>query len=38
MLSQFQDQVQSQARNMFSGMNFPGFPAGSQNKNDPDKP
>ena len=38
MLAQFQDQVHSQARTMFTGMNFPGFPAGSQNKNDPDKP
>ncbi|HEX9396789.1 MAG TPA: polyhydroxyalkanoate synthesis repressor PhaR [Burkholderiales bacterium] len=38
MLAQFQDQVQNQARTMFTGMNFPGFPAGSQNKNDPDKP
>jgi len=35
MFSQFQDQMQSQARNMFSGMNFPGFPQG---KKDPDKP
>jgi polyhydroxyalkanoate synthesis repressor PhaR len=38
MMAQFQDQVQNQARTMFTGMNFPGFPAGSQNKNDPDKP
>ena len=37
MFAQFQDQVQSQARNMFTGMNFPGFPAGSANKNDPEK-
>jgi hypothetical protein len=28
--------MQSQARNMFTGMSFPGFPA-SQQKNDPDK-
>ena len=38
MLSQFQDQVQSQARNMFSGMNFPGFPAGGPKKPDSEKP
>jgi polyhydroxyalkanoate synthesis repressor PhaR len=38
MFVQFQDQMQSQARNMFTGFTFPGFPAGSQNKNDPDKP
>jgi polyhydroxyalkanoate synthesis repressor PhaR len=38
MMAQFQDQVQNQARTMFTGMNLPGFPAGSQNKNDPDKP
>jgi polyhydroxyalkanoate synthesis repressor PhaR len=39
MFSQFQDQMQSQARNMFSGLSFPGFPAGSnQNKSDPEKP
>jgi hypothetical protein len=31
--------MQSQARNMFSGLSFPGFPAGSnQNKSDPEKP
>jgi polyhydroxyalkanoate synthesis repressor PhaR len=34
MFAQFQDQMQNQARNMFSGVTFPGFPAGSQNKND----
>jgi polyhydroxyalkanoate synthesis repressor PhaR len=39
MFSQFQDQMQSQARNMFSGLSFPGFPAGSnQTKSDPEKP
>jgi polyhydroxyalkanoate synthesis regulator protein len=38
MFSQFQDQMQNQARNLFSGVTFPGFPAGSQNKNDPEKP
>src|SRR3954464_5894741 len=34
--AQFQDQMQTQARGMFSGLSFPGFPAGSQ-KNDPEK-
>ena len=38
MFAQFQDQMQSQARNMFTGFTFPGFPAGSQDKNDPEKP
>src|SRR5687767_9235836 len=39
MFTQFQDQMQSQARNMFSGLSFPGFPSGSQNKsgNEPEK-
>jgi polyhydroxyalkanoate synthesis repressor PhaR len=37
MFAQFQDQMQSQARNMFTGFNFPGFPAGQQNKNDSEK-
>src|SRR4051794_21772845 len=37
MFAQFQDQMQNQARNMFTGFTFPGFPAGQQNKNDPDK-
>ena len=36
--AQFQEQMQSQARNMFTGVTFPGFPAGSQTKNDPEKP
>ena len=34
--AQFQEQMQSQARNMFTGLSFPGFPS-SQQKNDPDK-
>ena len=38
MFAQFQDQMQSLARNMSTGFTFPGFPAGSQNKNDPEKP
>src|SRR4030081_1324538 len=37
MFSQFQEQMQSQARNVFSGLSFPGFPAGPQTKNDPEK-
>src|SRR4051812_232167 len=37
MFGQFQEQMQSQARNMFTGFSFPGFPAGQQNKNDPEK-
>src|SRR3982751_5663621 len=36
MFSQFQDQMQNQARNMFSGLSFPGFP-GTQQKPDADK-
>ena len=36
MFAQFQEQMQSQARNMFSGLSFPGFPTG-QNKSDADK-
>jgi len=35
MFAQFQEQMQSQARNMFSGISFPGFP--TQQKSDPDK-
>ena len=38
--AQFQDQMQNQARSIFTGLSFPGFPAGSQSKsdkNDPDK-
>ena len=37
MFAQFQEQMQSQARNMFTGFTFPGFPAG-QKKDDSDKP
>jgi len=37
MFSQFQEQMQTQARSMFSGLTFPGFPAGQGNKNEPDK-
>jgi polyhydroxyalkanoate synthesis repressor PhaR len=36
MFAQFQEQMQSQARNMFSGLSFPGFP-NSQQKPDSDK-
>jgi len=39
MFAQFQDQMQNQARNMFTGFTFPGFtPPPQQNKNDPEKP
>ncbi len=34
----FQEQMQSQARNMFSGLSFPGFPSGSKDKTEPEKP
>jgi len=37
MFAQFQDQLQSQARNMFSGFSFPGFPQQQQPKSDADK-
>ena len=39
MFAQFQDQMSSQARSMFTGLSFPGFPSGSQNKSgsDPEK-
>lgn len=39
MFTQFQDQMQNQTRNMFTGFTFPGFPpqAPSQNKNETDK-
>src|SRR5438876_1156570 len=37
MFSQFQEQMQSQARNMFSGLSFPGFPPPSPHKNEPEK-
>jgi polyhydroxyalkanoate synthesis repressor PhaR len=32
MFQQFQDQMQNQARNMFTGLSFPGFPTGSKDK------
>ena len=35
MFAQFQEQMSSQARNMFTGITFPGFPP--QTKNDPEK-
>ncbi|HVJ23835.1 MAG TPA: polyhydroxyalkanoate synthesis repressor PhaR [Burkholderiales bacterium] len=34
--AQFQDQMQNQSRNMFSGLSFPGF--SQTGKSDPDKP
>ena len=34
MFAQFQEQMQSQARNMFTGIPFPGFPAGGKDKNE----
>ena len=37
MFAQFQEQMQTQARSMFSGLTFPGFPAGQGNKNESDK-
>jgi polyhydroxyalkanoate synthesis repressor PhaR len=39
MFAQFQEQMQSQARNMFSGLSFPGFPSGGKDKDksEPDK-
>jgi len=36
MFAQFQEQMQNQARNMFTGLSFPGFP-NPQQKPDPDK-
>jgi polyhydroxyalkanoate synthesis repressor PhaR len=40
MFVQFQDQMQNQARNMFTGFTLPGFPGqpGKPDKSDPDKP
>src|SRR3954462_10894431 len=38
MFAQYQDQMQNQARNMFTGFTFPGFTPPQQNKNDPEKP
>lgn len=35
--SQFQDQMQNQARSMFAGFSLPGFPAQPPGKPDPDK-
>jgi polyhydroxyalkanoate synthesis repressor PhaR len=35
MFAQFQEQMTSQARNMFTGLSFPGFP--QQSKNEPEK-
>src|SRR3954471_15217547 len=32
--AQFQEQMQSQARNMFSGISFPGFPSGGKDKSE----
>jgi len=32
MFAQFQEQMQGQARNMFTGFNFPGFPQGGSDK------
>jgi hypothetical protein len=29
--------MQNQARNMFSGLSFPGFPAGGKDKSDTEK-
>ena len=37
MFAQFQEQMQGQARNMFTGFQFPGFPAPQNNKNEPNK-
>jgi polyhydroxyalkanoate synthesis repressor PhaR len=37
MFTQFQDQMQNQARNMFTGFTFPGFPPGKQDKPDSEK-
>jgi polyhydroxyalkanoate synthesis repressor PhaR len=37
MFAQFQEQLQSQARNMFSGFSFPGLPQPQQPKSDAEK-
>ena len=37
MFQQFQEQMQSQARNMFSGLSFPGFPSGQKSDKGEDK-
>jgi polyhydroxyalkanoate synthesis repressor PhaR len=34
MFTQFQDQMRTQARNMFAGFPFPGFPANNEGKNE----
>ena len=34
--AQFQEQMQSQARNMFTGFQFPGFPQAQPSKSEPD--
>jgi polyhydroxyalkanoate synthesis regulator protein len=36
MFAQFQDQMQNQARNMFAGFSFPGFPGQPQGKPESD--
>ena len=37
MFAQFQEQMQSQARNMLAGFSLPGFPPAQQGKKEPDK-
>src|SRR3954463_969999 len=37
MFTQFQDQMQNQARNMFTGFTFPGFPPGQKSDKGEDK-
>ena len=37
MFGQFQEQMQNQARNMFTGLSFPGFPPGQKNDKGEDK-
>ena len=37
MFQQFQDQMQNQARTMFSGLSFPGFPSGQKSDKGEDK-
>jgi polyhydroxyalkanoate synthesis regulator protein len=32
--AQFQEQMQGQARTMFSGLSFPGFPTGGKDKSE----
>ena len=38
MFTQFQEQMQNQARNMFSGLSFPGFPSGQKSDKGENKP